>query len=186
MKLFEEFLVEGSPDDPRLAELRHGGFNVGDWVRAWDFEGGDPRRPDRFVDGQVVEVWPDEFSYPTYKIKVTEDNNGERTVIFAPLEVGRDWETRIEAIEAPTEGNENAEDSIQEETESFNAEDVISEFEYPFTVKWKSIESGKKITTVNNLQDLYAVLVDIDDERGQILDMPEIVRQADEAGMLEY
>ncbi len=86
-------------------KLKFDGINVGSVIRAYDFEPlGD--RPDRYIDGEIVEVVDgvkDLTDAKMYRVRVEVDTlypENPRPEVFVPMEVlGRsEWDGRVTVL----------------------------------------------------------------------------------------
>ena len=87
-----------------MRKLKHEGYMMHDYIRAWDFEPTIDRRP-RYAEGYIVDVVREgtyDMPFAHYKVEVMADTafmNNPREIIYVPMEcVMLDWDNRIELL----------------------------------------------------------------------------------------
>lgn len=92
-------------------KLKFEGYEVNDWIRAWDFEPCEGRR-DRYVEGFILQVNRDgtpAAPFAHYLIEVSydaafADDFRARELVRVPMEcLMLEWDTRVELIAKPKE-----------------------------------------------------------------------------------
>jgi hypothetical protein len=87
-----------------MRKLKHEGYKVADYIRAWDFEPIGDRKP-RYAEGFITEVrreGSEDMPFAHYVVSVNHDTvfmNEPREIIFVPMEcLMLDWDNRVELL----------------------------------------------------------------------------------------